>query len=132
MISSSQIVQNVSRTLDKAQIGVELTNNSYFPISVILEKAETEIEGETPPRSAFPKPPGIIDPGASVRFMDDRIEMDQIPCQHLGGKIDMLIKYGRRGSEKYEMHVKGPVKIQIESNGFVGAIQLDVSGSGST
>lgn len=132
MISKTQIVPNVNRTLDKGQLGVEVTNNSYFPISVILEKAETEIETETPPRSTFPKPPGIIPPGQSIRLMDDAIPMDQIQCQPLGGKVDLVVKYGNKGSEIFEFNVKGSVKINMESNGFVGSIIMDVSGSGIT
>jgi hypothetical protein len=130
MLSKSQIVPNVNRTLDKAQLGVEVTNTSFHPISVILERAETEIEGERPPRSSFPKPPSVIDPGHSVRVMDDPIEMEQIQCQPIGGKIDMLIKYGHKGATKFELQIRGTVRIQMESNGFVGAILLDTS-SGS-
>ena len=132
ILSKSQVVPNVNRTLDKSQLGLELTNNAFFPISIILERAETEIEGETPPRSVFPKPPAIIEPGQSMRVLDDSISMEEIACQQLGGKIDILIKYGKKGSEKFELHVKGAVKIQMESNGFVGAIQLDLSGTGAT
>ena len=129
MLSSSQIVPNVNRTLDKVQLGVELTNNSYFPISVILERAETQVEGETPPRSTFPKPPTTIQPGASIRLMDDAIPMEETPCQHLGGQIDMMIKYGRKGNEKFELSVKGAVRIEMESNGFASFIQLSDSGT---
>jgi hypothetical protein len=84
-----------------------------------------------PPRSVFPKPPATVEPGASVRVLDDRIPMEEFPCQHLGGKMDLLIKYGRKGNEKFELRVNGPVKIQMENSGFVGFIQLDVSGTGA-
>ncbi len=58
MLSSSQIVQNVSRTLDKVQLGVELTNNAFFAITAFLERAETEVEGEKPPPQHIPKTAG--------------------------------------------------------------------------
>lgn len=59
--------------------------------------------------------------------MDDAIPMDQWPCQHLSGNMDMLIKYGRKGNEKFEIPIKGAVTIVMESNGFTNQIQLSYS-----
>jgi hypothetical protein len=125
MLSSTQLNPNVTRTLDKVQVGVEITNTALFPISFFLESAETEIEGEKPPRSVFPRPIATIAPGTSVRVMDDTIEMEEYPCQRLSGKIDMMIKYGRPGDEVFELHPKGVLDVIVESYGFVAQIMVN-------
>jgi hypothetical protein len=124
MLSSTQVTLGVNRTLDKVQVGIEVTNNAHFPISVILESADTEIETEKPPRSHFPKPSAICPAGTSIRIMDDAITMDEFPCQRLTGKMDMLVKYGNPGNEIFEMHVKGSLDISLEPYGQVNSISL--------
>ena len=116
-----------NRTLDKVQVGVEITNNAFFPISCFLESADTEIEGEKPPRSNFPKPAAICQPGASIRVLDDAIPMDEFPCQRLSGKMDMLIKYGTPGNETFELRIKGTLDVLMESYGQVNAVMLGLA-----
>jgi hypothetical protein len=103
-----------------------VTNTALFPISCFLESAETEVEGEKPPRSHFPKQGATVPPGTSMRFMDDTIEMAEFPCQRLSGKIDLLLKYGRPGNEVFELHPKGDLVIVMEHYGFVGQIQTNL------
>jgi hypothetical protein len=100
-ISPTQVHPLVPRTLYRGQIGIELANNALFPISCILSSAETEITGQRPPRSIFPKQPAIIPPGGIFRFMDDPIELDDMPCQRLSGRINMLVKYGLPENERF-------------------------------
>lgn len=126
MLSSTQVDPNVSRTLDVAQIGVEVTNTAIFPISCFLESAETEIEGEKPPRTHFPKDAVTVPAGTSMRFMDDRIDMEQIQCQRLSGKMDLLLKYGRPGKEIFELRPKGDLIIVMEHSGFVSQILVNL------
>lgn len=128
MLSSSQIDPSANRTMDKAQLGVEITNNAFFPISCILQSAETEVEGEKPPRSEFPKKAALVRPGGSIRIQDDPIPMDEFPCQRLAGKMDIFILYGRPGAEIYELRAKGTVSIVMESFGFVGSVMTDIAG----
>jgi hypothetical protein len=125
MLSSSQVAVGVNRTLDKVQVGVEVMNNAFFPISIILAAADTEIEGEKPPRSAFPKAAVIIQPGNTIRLADDPIEMDEFPCQRLSGKLNMLIKYGHPKNEDFELKIEGTVDVVLESNGIVTAVILN-------
>lgn len=89
-LESDQIMVGVRRTLDKAQVSIQLQNNATFPISMILESAETEIEGFTPPRGKFPKDRSVIFPGNPVHVSDDPIDMEQLPCQRMAGKIDWV------------------------------------------
>jgi hypothetical protein len=128
MLSATQLGINVNRTIDVGQIGVELTNNAFFPISCSLYSAETVLEGERPPRSKFPKQGAIIAPGSSLRVLDDRIDMELFPCQKLAGRMELLIKYGLPGNEIYELPVKGAITIVMESWGFVGSILMDPNG----
>jgi hypothetical protein len=125
MLGSQQVDPRVPRTMDKAQLGVEVTNNSLYPISGFVERAYTEISGFIPPRSAFPKPPYIILPGQKIRFVDDIIDMEQHPCGKLLGSINMDINYGRAGHEKYSIHVEGRVTITMDEYGLVTWINLD-------
>ena len=126
MLSSTQIDPNVSRTIDKAQIGVEITNTAIFPISCFLENAETEIEGEKPPRSKFPKAAVMVPAGSSMRFMDDAIDMEEFPCQRLAGKMDLSLKYGRPGKEVFELRPKGDLIIVMENSGLVSQILVNL------
>jgi hypothetical protein len=94
-LTDQQMMVGVRRTLDKAQIAVQVQNNATFPISVILESAETEIEGFKPPRGKFPKERTVIFPGNPPVFVsDDAIEMEEYESQRMAGKIDWVLKYG--------------------------------------
>jgi hypothetical protein len=125
-LSSSQVMFGVNRTLDAIQVGVELTNTALFPISCILVSADTEIEGEKPPRSNFPKAPAICPPGNTIRMTDDSIPMEEFPCQRLTGKIDMIVKYGMPQNEMFELHIKGGLDIQMESSGIVNMVAINL------
>jgi hypothetical protein len=119
MLPSNELMVGVPRTLETGQIAVELSNDATFPLSFILESAETEVEGHTPPRGQFPKPAITLLPGTTVRSNDDRIVPDSLPCQRLTGKIDFKFRYGLPGNEKFEMRLKADLDIQMESFGFV-------------
>lgn len=126
ILGSSELNPYVNRTLINGQIGIELTNMSTFPISCFLERAKTDIEGIEPPRSDFPKPPIIIQAGGKIRVVDDRIELDDMECHRLSANMDLLIKYGLPGKEQFELHVKGPLTINMERWGYVSSIQLSL------
>jgi hypothetical protein len=106
-------------------LGIEIANISFYPISCFLEKAYTEIEGEVPPRSSFPKPAYVISSGARIRFCDDIIDMEQFPCGKLLGTINLDLRYGDAGREKYGIHVEGRVTITMDHSGLVSVVQLD-------
>lgn len=124
MLSPTELHPKVMRHLIKGQIGIEIKNNAPFPISVVLTASKTEIEGETPPRSEFPKTPAIIAPWSTVRMTDDPIELDERPCGRLAGKIDMTVMYGFPGKEKYELKVVGLVDVGMEQYGFVSNVRI--------
>ena len=126
-LSSTQLDTNVTRTIDKGQLGIEVTNTALFPISCILESAKSEIEGFEPPRSNYPKAPVMIAAGQKIRICDDAMEMDQFPCQKLAGELDLLVRYGLPGKEHFELHVKGPVSVMMEHYGFVSAVSLSLA-----
>lgn len=107
------------RTLAKTQIGVALFNSAHFPISVILENAKTEMEELEPPRSEYPRPPVLIVPGNSVFVMDDPIDMEGHPCEKLEGRMNLKIRYGLPGKEKYELNFAGRVEALMRPEGFL-------------
>jgi hypothetical protein len=104
------------------QLGVEIRNDATFPISVILENAESEMEGLNPPRSKFPKQATIVVPGMVVRISDEAIEMENMPCQKLIGKLDFKIKYGLPGKERFELHLKATSEIHLQPFGIITAV----------
>jgi hypothetical protein len=105
-------------------------NRASFPISITLVAAKTVIEGLEPPRAKFPKPSFIIHPGTSVWIHDDPIVMNNMDCDDLDGSIDMTIKYGLPGDEKFEMTYKGTVEIFMETYGFLKGIYFHPESSG--
>jgi hypothetical protein len=125
-LSSTQLDPNVTRTIDKGQLGIEVTNNALFPISCILQSAKSEIEGFEPPRTDYPKLPVVIAAGQKIRICDEAMQMDQFPCQRLAGEIDLVVKYGLPGKEHFELHVKGPVAVVMEHYGHVSAVTLSL------
>jgi hypothetical protein len=108
-----------ARLLEKTQIGVFIHNAAPFPISAMLESAGTEVEGLTPPRSLFPRKPVIITPGNTVIMSDDPISMDGHVCEKLEGKMDIRIRYGFPGNEKYSLQFKGRVEALMVPEGFL-------------
>jgi hypothetical protein len=128
ILSPIQLNPQVHRNIEKAQLGIEVTNNANFPMSILLYSADTEIGEFSPPRSDFPKKAAVIQAKDKIRLMDDAIEMDDFPCQKLSGEMDLIVRYGLLGKEHYELRVKGPVLINMEHYGFVSSIMLDRSG----
>ena len=125
ILSPTQIDASVTRTLDKAQLGVELVNIAHLPISCFVYSATTDIEGIIPPRSIFPRPPYIMAPGARIRLCDDAIDMEQHKCERMLGNVDFVIKYGRQGKETCELKIDSKVNIIMEHYGFVGHLVMD-------
>ena len=121
-LPSTQIMAGVNRNLTKGQLSIEIKNNASFPISFFLNSAETEVDGEQPPRGKFPKGSTLLRPGQSMRVMDNSIEFDKVPCRRLTGKIDWNIKYGLPGKETFDLNIKAALDIQIEKFGFVTAV----------
>jgi hypothetical protein len=106
------------RHLEKGQLGFEVWNRASFPMSVVVVSADTEIEGERPPMAKFPKKPIIIQPGTTMWIHDDPISLGDMLCENLDGKIDIRIKYGRPGRERFELDQRGTVEIFMESYGL--------------
>lgn len=115
---------DVPRSIDKCQVGITFVNNATFPVSCILVDARTELGGFKPPRSDFPKPPSIVSPGQPFFITDEVIEMDEHPCGRLAGKVELVIKYGEPGKERYEMTVKGNLDVVIEQFGFIRQVGI--------
>jgi len=113
------------RQIEKIQLGVEIRNDATFPISVILESAESEVEGLNPPRSKYPRPATTIIPGMVVRISDEAIDMESMPCQKLTGKLDLKIKYGLPGKERFELHPKATSEIHLQSFGLITSVMTN-------
>lgn len=112
-------VEPLIRELQYAQLGIELINYADFPMSLIVESADTEVEGKTPPRARYPKPPITVLPGIPVRVCDDRIDVDRLKCDRLEGKMRIAIKYGRSGKEIHELKIRAQrVDVLMQPNGF--------------
>jgi len=121
-LASNLVVHGVIRTIDMAQVAIEIKNTASFPISCILQSAETEIAGLTPPRSSFPKQATTIQPGGIVRIGDERINMGRLPCGRLTGKMNICIKYGLPGKEKFEMRQIADIDIMMDRYGLITAV----------
>lgn len=131
-LSPTQLDVHVSRTIDIGQIGAEIVNQATFPISCILEEAETTVEEFQPPRSKFPKGPFLIPARDKARLADDRIPMDGWPCQKMVGRVHMKIRYGRPGNEKFVLEIDGSVTVIMEHYGFVSQVQFSPKASTSS
>lgn len=108
-----------ARQLDWIQLGCDIRNVAPFPISVILVSAESEVEGMTPPRAKYPKPAITIRPGLNLTVCDERIAMKGLACgQWLTGKIDLRLKYGRPGKERFALNTKCDVQAVFRSDGM--------------
>ena len=92
------------RELKTGQLGVELINTATFPISMLVEFAESEIEGMTPPRTKYPKEAVVILPGVPVRACDERIELNNLKCGRIEGKLKMKVRYGLPGNDSCAGH----------------------------
>jgi hypothetical protein len=124
ILTTHNLNMNVSRTIDKGQLGLEIINNSPLTISCILMSAETSLQEYEPPRSKFPKPPTTILSGGRIRLTDEAFDMNKTPCGSLLGSIDMVIKYGKPGRERYELKVSGAVNVVMEHYGMVSSVRI--------
>jgi hypothetical protein len=109
MLSDSTVAPGIKRTLKGAQVGVLLRDNATFPISCILENAETEIATLKPPRSRFPKESSTLSPGATFVITDESIDMAEVPAGKLTVKLSMLVSYGLPGKEIYDLSLRGDI-----------------------
>lgn len=109
----------VPRTIDKIQIGIQLHNTANFPISLYLESADTEMEGNKPPRGIFPKPPITVFPGNVVMVIDDPIDMKQAKCEKIEGRMLMKVRYGLRGKEVNDLTFDAKIEVLIREDGYI-------------
>lgn len=109
-----------ARRLNTVKFSVEIHNEASFPISFIVENADSEIEGRHPPRKKFPEPPILVLPGSGVTYVDDpAIDMGGMECdgELKNGRIDFRFRYGLPGKERYDFHVQGRVECTFARNG---------------
>jgi len=109
------------------QLGCEFINTATFPISIIVESVETEVELMTPPRTQYPKPATRVMPGVRIKIVDERIIMNNRTCSNLTGNIDMKLKYGLPVKERFDMELKGGVDINCNPNGVVTGIKTTIT-----
>jgi len=105
------------RHISELQIGVLLQNISHFPISIIVESANTECNGKKPPRITYPLPAFELLPNNVAAITDGSINMEGTPCQAIECILKISIRYGKRGKEKYKMSFNGKVTANIQPNG---------------
>jgi len=113
------------RKIEKMQIGVELQNRSSSPMSIIVASAETEVEGQFPPRTNYPKPAVTILPGGIVRCLDVPIPMHDTSCRPLTAKLDLQIKYGLQGDEDEQLNFSAALEIFLLPNGTITQINTN-------
>lgn len=101
----------------KGQLGFEVWNRSSFPISLIVMAAKTKIEDNEPPRADYPNKAIIIQPSTTMWVHDKPIDLEDMICDNLDGSMDILIRYGLPGDERFEIHQKGTVEIFMEQYG---------------
>jgi hypothetical protein len=130
------ILEPSIRHIENGQLGVEVFNGGTFPLSVILEAADTAIENKTPPRVQYPKPASLLLPGLPARICDERISLNSMECRRLEGRCYMSIRYGRPGKERYRLDLRlKKVDIHLQPNGMYAGNYTEWEGltpSGST
>jgi hypothetical protein len=94
-----------------------------------VTSADTEVEGEKPPRGTFPRKAVTIQPGTSAWIHDDPIDLHNMTCDNLDGNMDIKIKYGILGRERIEMNHKGTVEIFLEPYGLSKGIYFHPASS---
>jgi hypothetical protein len=78
----------------------------------------------TPPRTKYPVAPVSIRPGLSMVCVDGRIKMNNVPCgKLLTGKVDMRLKYGRPGKERFETNIKFDLEASFHPSGMASQIR---------
>ena len=117
-IASNMIVTGVERKIEAAHLGIAIKNEATFPISCTLLSAETSIMGKIPPRTKFPKPAYVVDPGQTFILRDERIPMQKRKCGQISGKISMTIKYGHPNKEIFEKTFIADVDVPMDLYGF--------------
>ena len=117
------------RNLIKGQLGIEVWNRSSFPMSLIVQAAETKVEELEPPRVKYPKKPVMIQPGQTMWVHDEPIDMGDMLCDNLEGEMDITVKYGLPGRENFEIHWKGTVEIFMEQYGQLKVVYFHPASS---
>ena len=109
------------RHMSQFQVGVVLQNISHFPISIIVEFADSECSGNKPPRIDYPLPAFVLLPNNIATIADGLIELKGLPCQSTDCTLKLTIRYGRVGKEKYKASFNGKITAHIQPNGqFLG------------
>lgn len=120
------------RHFTKIQLGFEVWNRASYPMSLFVVSADTTIEGLKPPRAKYPKDPVIIQPGMTMWVHDEAIPVDEMVCDNLDGEMDILVKYGLPGKEKYEIRHHGTVEIFVEPYGQFKGIYFHPASESAT
>jgi hypothetical protein len=115
------VVQLPTRRIIKGQLGVEIANTAIFPISVIPYSSDTKLYGKQPPRAKYPKPSTLLQPGGIIWIHDEAIELN-VQCGLLTGSIDIVIKYGMPGNERFTLTHRGTVEVFMEETGMLKVV----------
>lgn len=111
------------RLIERMQLGMEVRNDASFPIWLFVEHAESEIEGNTPPRTAYPKGAACIPPGVTLSCTDERMSMNNFPCgKKIAASYTVRIKYGLEGNERFELEHAANLEIHTHQLGLVTQI----------
>lgn len=110
------------RTVQYAQLGVLIHNTATFPLSFIVQSAESSVEGVTPPRTSYPRPATEIPPGMIMSTSDERMDMNEMPIKDLQGKLSMRILYGLKGREHLALDVDITVAMRSQGDGTFGVV----------
>jgi hypothetical protein len=118
---------NAAKRIAKMQAGFQIRNDSFFPISFYIQTAETTLDDKQPPRSKFPKPAVTIGPSGIYHVSDEVIDMHERLCSDMSGYEHFVVRYGKRGNEKYTLIIKGELIINMKPSGEVTHTQLAVA-----
>ncbi len=114
--------QGRPRQLNRMQIRVEIQNTASFPISYLVENADTEVAGHRPPRTEYPKQAVDIGPGLKVQSGDEAIDMHGENCGRLDGRMNFRLKYGLKGNERYLLELRGRLDIIMTDQGEIKGV----------
>ena len=117
---AGQQPQFPQRFIDRVQLGIEVHNDASFPLSVIFAEAESEFEDVRPPRTNYPKAAITIPPKVTMRFMDERMAMNNFPYQpELAGKVSVKLLYGLPGKETFELSHESTIEMRMHPSGMI-------------
>jgi hypothetical protein len=94
-----------------AMITLRMQNKAAFPLSFGINKFDLSLENRIP-STKVPKITAEIQPnGGTNWYRSGAVILDISPCRNLKGKLDLEVRYGRPGDERYIVTASGILSV---------------------